>query len=93
MMPRTERVFHMSPEAILAIAYIQSGGSGVPLGPYAYRGNRSMVGRGVPERSAAELTAMDRIGSQSEEVCWPTLNKLETASAASIDRLGQFDFD
>jgi hypothetical protein len=50
-------------ETLLAMRYVADGGRGVPTGQYVYRGQRSFVGRGIPERIHLEM--------QREGAGWP----------------------
>jgi len=79
-------------EVLLAMRYLEDGGYGLPTGPYGYRGNRAMVGRGVPEQMLAEL---DRDGPGWPPVAGGVFASVDAARAAFeqlTKRLGQFDY-
>ena len=77
-------------EVLLAMRYIVDGGRWLPTGQYGYRGNRSFLGRGVPEQLHAEM--------QRESTGWPPLapglfdgsGQAELAMSGLIERLAKF---
>jgi hypothetical protein len=80
-------------EALLAIRYILDGGRGLPTGSYAYRGQRSFVGRGVPERLQSEL---NREGAGWPPIVGGLFDDVEQATsgiAGLIERLSKFSWD
>ena len=69
-------------EALLALRYLADGGYGLPTGAYGYRGNRAMVGRGVPEQLRAEL---ERDGNGWLPVTARLFDNAELATAPALD--------
>ena len=79
-------------EAVLSLRYVADGGRGLPVGQYGYRGERSFVGRGIPEQLQTELT---REGVNWWPVKSGVFDSLEEATAAMTElltRLTQFQF-
>lgn len=80
-------------ETLVAMRFVVDGGRGVPTGEFVYRGNRSMVGRGLPEQLRAE--------QEREGQSWPpvvaglfdTAEQAEEALSNLIKRLAEFRFD
>lgn len=80
-------------EALLAAHFIADGGRGVPTGQFAYRGHRSLVGKGRRERLLAEL---ERDGPGWGPVAGGLFDSAEQAREtleALQARLAEFHFD
>ena len=80
-------------ELLLAMRNISDGGSGVPAGQYAHRGQRSFVGRGAPERMRVEI---EREGSGWQPLAAGLFDGREQADAAMselLERLAKLNFD
>jgi len=86
-----ERVFDEF-ETLIAMSYLKAGGSGMPIGQFAYRGHRSMFGSGVPERLEADLS---REGESWGPITGGVLDSVDEARAvlaALKEQLSRYQF-
>jgi hypothetical protein len=77
-------------EGLLAMRYIADGGRSVPTGQYAYRGQRSFVGRGVPERLRAEMQREGAGWAPVASGLFDSSDQAQSAAADLVDRLAEF---
>ena len=80
-------------EALLATRYIVDGGRGLPTGQFGYRGQRSFVGRGVPERLQAEMQREAEAWSPITAGLFDNKEEAESAMARLLERLAEFNWD
>lgn len=86
-----ERAFDLF-EALLAMRYVAVGGTGVPTGEYAYRGRRSLVGRGVPEQLQTEMEREGPTWLPLTSGLFDSTEQAQTAMTGLLERLSRFDW-